>query len=159
MPPRPHGRGVLRRRTKAANRGVLTPQNARVGRPACNISAGIGFTKTVTVPNSRARRLCRASGEDCVITLRNVGGERGRWRLARRRGYVSPTLTAGGVDKSFSASHQAACQAASADLDGASARPDMFGEQVKGFGPPLGRVVSWERRPRAHGALVVRKHP
>jgi len=58
VPPRPHGRGVLRRRTKAAKRGVLTAQDARVGRPACNIPAGIGFTKR-TVANPRGALIRR----------------------------------------------------------------------------------------------------
>jgi hypothetical protein len=46
MPPRPHGRGVLRRRTKAANRGGShAPERPSVERPAPNITAGLGFNK------------------------------------------------------------------------------------------------------------------
>ena len=75
MPPRPHGRGVLRRRTKAANRGVLTPQNARIGRPACNIAAGNGLHQT-----GLQRRFANG-GSTALRVQRGQRGRRGAFRL------------------------------------------------------------------------------
>ena len=109
MPPRPHGRGVLRRRTKAANRGVLTPQNARVGRPAWNIAAGMGFTKSNCasdegcVTHRETKAADHAWRRDALVTASELSAPQARlWRPARAlsaplfSGYVSATVAAGG---------------------------------------------------------------